>query len=70
MKTPSHWIVSLLAAAACFTGIGCEKHDPAVTVKGYAEKEEKKQAVEKQKSLLPESASSDAPAYFPEKKTP
>jgi len=70
MKTPSLWIVSLLAAAACLSGIGCEMHDPAVTVKGYAEKEEAKQEIEKQKSLLPEHASSNAPTYFPEKKTP
>ena len=68
MKTPTLRILSLLAVAVGLAGIGCEQHDPAVTVKGYAEKEEVQQQIDKQKSLLPEGADTTAPSYFPNQK--
>lgn len=68
MKIAAIFSVSLVTLAACLVSVGCEMHPPSQTIPGYAEKETAKQTVEKQKSLIPEEANTNAPTYFPGEK--
>jgi hypothetical protein len=59
--------LSLAVLTVLLGGTGCEMHPPSETIKGYSEKETIQQAIDKQKSMVPEGANTNAPAYFPEK---
>jgi len=65
MKIPLSLSAGLVILFVCLGGMGCEMHPPAQTIAGYAEKESAKQAIEKQKSMVPEGANTNAPEYFP-----
>jgi len=65
MKILTLLLAGLLAGMACFVSTGCEMHPPSETIPGYAEKEPAKQAIEKQRSLVPEGANTNAPTFFP-----
>ncbi len=65
MKIPLTLSAGFVVLFACLGGVGCEMHPPSQTIAGYAEKEPAKQAIEKQKSLVPAGANTNAPEYFP-----
>ncbi len=70
MKNPLTRFVGLGILSACLAGVGCEKHSPSQTIPGYAEKETAKHTIEKQTSMVPEGASTNAPVYFPDQQKP
>ncbi|MFY8269107.1 MAG: hypothetical protein ACOVLK_06885 [Terrimicrobiaceae bacterium] len=47
--------------------VGCEMHPASQTIKGYAEKMEKKEVKDQQQATRSEVADPDAPTYFPPK---
>ena len=70
MKIPVTRLIGLGIVSACLAGVGCEMHPPSETIAGYAEKETSKQTIEKQTSMIPEGANTNAPAFFPDQKKP
>jgi len=70
MKIPLAASACLVILSACLAGVGCEMHPPSESIAGYAEKEPARQAIEKQKSLIPEGANTNAPVYFPDHQKP
>ena len=70
MKIPLTVSACLFILCACLGGAGCEMHPPSQTIAGYAEKEPARQAIEKQKSMVPEGANTNAPQFFPSPQKP
>ncbi|MFZ4682355.1 MAG: hypothetical protein ACOYMS_07620 [Terrimicrobiaceae bacterium] len=68
MKIPVLRLLALGLVSACLAGVGCEMHPPSETIAGYAEKETTKQTIEKQESMIPEGANTNAPAFFPDRR--
>jgi|GEM_PF-544825 len=58
--------LACLGLVSILSTTGCEEHSPAVTVKGYAEKEALKAEARKSEDVEPQPKNPDPPRFFPE----